>query len=125
MTLYGRYFEDQPGWFESFFLVSLGDGEMSQQLFLGYSGLLKQNLLHSPGRACLIGGALVELSAVRVMSSEMVHCRVPVWQQVRVGTGLTEGLRSGWSVWSGSFFWCLRDVCFFDDICFNSVHKNQ
>ena len=45
VTLYGRYFEDQPG------------------------------------RACLIGGALVELSAVRVMSSEMVQCRVPVWQQ--------------------------------------------
>ena len=37
---------------------------------------------HFAGRACLIGGALVELSAVRVMSSEMVQCRVPVWQQV-------------------------------------------
>jgi hypothetical protein len=36
----------------------------------------------SPGRACLIGGELVQHSAVRVLSDEMVQCRVPIWQQV-------------------------------------------
>lgn len=34
-----------------------------------------------PGRACLIGGELVQHSAVRVLSDEMVQCRVPIWQQ--------------------------------------------
>ena len=35
------------------------------------------------GRACLIGGQLVTYTGVRVLSSEVVECRVPLWQQAR------------------------------------------
>ena len=71
--------------FPIFFIFTPNLGEMIHFDLYFAKGLVQppiRNLLHAAGRACLIGGALVELSAVRVMSSEMVQCRVPVWQQV-------------------------------------------
>ncbi|OLQ14195.1 hypothetical protein AK812_SmicGene1685 [Symbiodinium microadriaticum] len=34
-----------------------------------------------PGRACMIGGQLVQNVAVRWLSSSMVQCRMPLWKQ--------------------------------------------